>query len=193
MTVHYSKTPIQPRGRSPFKKDRGKRHRSLPVLGEPLSAKTKLGKASLRNPGGVEKREEGATTFPALAPDAEHIGRLPLGPDQLERLQSLLLAHRKAAAKSVRAFSEARSELAEAEHQSPELVELGTDHGMEEVLLREEDRGLAELDEIDAALRRMKRGTYGICRSCGDRIALRRLLVLPEARRCIRCERKTQH
>lgn len=192
MTVHYSKNPIEPRGTSPFKKDKGKRPRKLPVHQEALSTQTKLGRNLLRQTSKAEKRREGPASFPPSDSDAEHIGRLPLGPDQAEELRSLLISRRENIGKSVRAITESEAQLEEAEHQSPELVELGTDRGMEKTLLKERDRELAELDEIDVALDRMKQGTYGICRSCGDRIAFRRLLALPEARCCIRCERKKQ-
>ena len=44
------------------------------------------------------------------------------------------------------------------------------------------------LIKIDAALRRLKDGTYGVCFECGDEIAERRLRALPFAVRCNDCE-----
>jgi RNA polymerase-binding protein DksA len=44
-----------------------------------------------------------------------------------------------------------------------------------------------QLHAIDAALARMARGEYGFCCTCGERIGLARLEVLPEAAACIRC------
>jgi len=40
---------------------------------------------------------------------------------------------------------------------------------------------------IEAALARMKAGTYGFCVSCEDRIAEKRLKALPWATHCIAC------
>jgi DnaK suppressor protein len=44
-----------------------------------------------------------------------------------------------------------------------------------------------ELEEIDAALDRILRGTYGQCERCGGSIGRQRLRAIPEARRCITC------
>lgn len=45
----------------------------------------------------------------------------------------------------------------------------------------------AELTRIDAALRRMESGTYGLCSECGAEIDEARLEALPYARECIDC------
>ena len=45
------------------------------------------------------------------------------------------------------------------------------------------------LGEIDAALKRIEEGTYGICGSCGKPIAVERLEALPWATLCIDCKR----
>ncbi|WP_430334794.1 TraR/DksA family transcriptional regulator [Rhodococcus sp. ACT016] len=44
-----------------------------------------------------------------------------------------------------------------------------------------------EVEELDAALRRVEDGTYGICMYCGNSIAEARLDALPAARTCIEC------
>jgi len=46
---------------------------------------------------------------------------------------------------------------------------------------------------IDAALARIKQGTYGICTACGDNIAEKRLNALPFAEQCIECAEKSGH
>jgi len=45
----------------------------------------------------------------------------------------------------------------------------------------------ADLDELDAAVRRLDDGTYGVCERCGLPIAPARLEARPAARRCIGC------
>ena len=45
----------------------------------------------------------------------------------------------------------------------------------------------ADLDELDAAVRRVDEGTYGACERCGLAIAPARLEARPAARRCIGC------
>lgn len=46
------------------------------------------------------------------------------------------------------------------------------------------------LQAIEEALVRMDKGTYGICRDCGDPIALARLEAIPWTRVCIACKQK---
>lgn len=57
----------------------------------------------------------------------------------------------------------------------------------DEVLDALEGSAMAEIDEIQAALRRIDEGTYEICARCGDEIGEKRLGALPYATQCIRC------
>lgn len=59
---------------------------------------------------------------------------------------------------------------------------------------RELDLGLEEdaeevLAAIDAAIRRLDAGTYGICERCGADIGVDRLRAMPYATLCIDCKR----
>ncbi|MFI5695303.1 TraR/DksA family transcriptional regulator [Kribbella sp. NPDC051586] len=49
------------------------------------------------------------------------------------------------------------------------------------------------LAEIDAALFRLARGTFGGCERCGRRIPAHRLAAIPTTRLCLRCERSQTH
>ena len=46
------------------------------------------------------------------------------------------------------------------------------------------------LQAIDEALQRIEKGTYGICRDCGEPIAEARLNAIPWTRVCISCKEK---
>jgi DnaK suppressor protein len=46
------------------------------------------------------------------------------------------------------------------------------------------------LQAIEEALYRMEKGTYGVCRDCGDMIAPARLEAIPWTRVCITCKQK---
>ncbi|HEX7086635.1 MAG TPA: TraR/DksA family transcriptional regulator [Vicinamibacterales bacterium] len=46
------------------------------------------------------------------------------------------------------------------------------------------------LQAIEEALQRIERGTYGICRDCGEPIADARLNAIPWTRVCISCKEK---
>ena len=48
------------------------------------------------------------------------------------------------------------------------------------------------LADIDAALKRIEEGTYGICTSCDKPIAVERLEALPWATLCIDCKRNRE-
>jgi DnaK suppressor protein len=64
---------------------------------------------------------------------------------------------------------------------------------MTEILARERDLALRSnardlLEQVNAALRRLDEGTYGVCADCGGPIAVERLEALPYATLCIRCQ-----
>jgi RNA polymerase-binding transcription factor DksA len=44
------------------------------------------------------------------------------------------------------------------------------------------------VDDIERALIRIDNGTYGLCVTCGDRIPLARLEVIPWAEQCVKCK-----
>lgn len=51
----------------------------------------------------------------------------------------------------------------------------------------------AELNAVQAALVRVREGTYGHCIDCGQPIALARLQASPEAERCVACQTQQEH
>lgn len=46
------------------------------------------------------------------------------------------------------------------------------------------------LREIDRAIERIKKGTYGKCKNCNDNISQKRLMILPETETCPECKNK---
>ena len=59
-----------------------------------------------------------------------------------------------------------------------------------ETFEREKDLSLleqleAEIGDLDAALRKVDEGTYGLCEVCGREIAAERLEAMPGTRTCI--------
>lgn len=49
------------------------------------------------------------------------------------------------------------------------------------------ERERRTLEEVESALERIKKGTYGLCGLCGESISEARLAALPWARLCIEC------
>jgi RNA polymerase-binding transcription factor DksA len=66
--------------------------------------------------------------------------------------------------------------------------EWGVVDGLAELDLAEVRHALADLTEVDAALARMRDGTYGECADCGEPIAKARLAAHPTAQRCVSCQ-----
>ena len=51
------------------------------------------------------------------------------------------------------------------------------------------ERALRRLADVEAAVRAVEAGTYGICETCGRPIAPERLAARPSARTCVTCAR----
>lgn len=58
---------------------------------------------------------------------------------------------------------------------------------MEHMAFTNIEQGQKTLKEVDAALARVDRGTYGICEGCEQPIPEARLRALPWARFCVQC------
>ena len=70
---------------------------------------------------------------------------------------------------------------------SPDSEDRATENEGDEVL---EERGKVaqlEVEQIEAAITRIKLGTYGDCTHCGQAISPARLAALPYAAHCIDC------
>ena len=48
------------------------------------------------------------------------------------------------------------------------------------------------LQDIEAALKRVEKGTYGVCKYCGREINPKRLLARPVSSACVACKSKLQ-
>lgn len=69
------------------------------------------------------------------------------------------------------------------------LADLGTDNFQQEFMVGVLEEEMRQLNEIDAALRRIDEGTYGICEDCQKRIPKARLNAVPQALLCVDCKR----
>ncbi len=57
-----------------------------------------------------------------------------------------------------------------------------------EILFELSDNERKMLGDIDAALRKMEKGTYGLCEHCKRAIEKKRIKALPSARYCMACQ-----
>lgn len=76
------------------------------------------------------------------------------------------------------------------ETRESELEEAAQRERAARITARLDLRAKHEIEEIDAALARMADGRYGECTTCGRKIAIARLRVLPATRVCVRCAQK---
>ncbi|MGZ8155311.1 MAG: TraR/DksA family transcriptional regulator [Burkholderiales bacterium] len=111
---------------------------------------------------------------------------------QLGRLKDALLERQRMLTSEVRAKREQAAE--EAREDTMGVADTGDESVLRmqaDLDLQEAGRDLEELQQIDAALRRMDDGTYGECVECGTDIEYARLEAQPTAMRCIDCQ--SQH
>jgi DnaK suppressor protein len=76
-------------------------------------------------------------------------------------------------------------------------VDVDLEEGDPDLFEREKNLALVttlqrKVESIDAALRAIERGTYGICERCGQEIDPARLEVRPDATLCVRCQAEVE-
>lgn len=81
------------------------------------------------------------------------------------------------------------------EDREPGDVQFDEESGEGDTLAVERERDLtlsaqarASIEQIDAAVRKIHEGTYGLCESCGRAIPKERLRALPHAALCVKCK-----
>jgi DnaK suppressor protein len=72
--------------------------------------------------------------------------------------------------------------------QSPDTVEFAAKTAEQDVAVAAANLRRRTLKEVENALRRVSKGTYGICEMCSEEIPPNRLKAIPWARFCLTCE-----
>lgn len=106
---------------------------------------------------------------------------------QLQQMRSEVLAQLRAQRGGPIGRAEAAAQARE--QQSDDWAQADAERDLAFAL---EERESAELVAIDAALRRVADGSYGLCVDCGASIATARLHAAPTALRCVGCQEKTE-
>ncbi|MEM7684675.1 MAG: TraR/DksA family transcriptional regulator [Paracoccaceae bacterium] len=70
---------------------------------------------------------------------------------------------------------------------SKDFEDRATEREGDEVMEHLGTAELAELRAVNAALHRLKDGTYGDCAACGEEISTARLEVVPHTQTCRKC------
>ena len=71
--------------------------------------------------------------------------------------------------------------------QNPDWEERATETEGDDVLETLDSITLEEVKQIEAALKRVDAGTYGVCLRCGQSVGDERLEAVPHAATCINC------
>ncbi len=108
----------------------------------------------------------------------------------IEKLRQVLLkrrdALRKALAGDLSSLRELRSK------SGGDWADIASDAAQDEISSQLAEVEARELAQIEAALERMRNGTYGICEVTGKPIPLARLQALPYATMCIEAQRELE-
>lgn len=74
-------------------------------------------------------------------------------------------------------------------HMPIHMADVSSDNYEQEITLGLIEMEEREIREIDAALKRIEEGDFGVCEACNKDIKPARLKAIPNARLCIECKR----
>ncbi len=74
-----------------------------------------------------------------------------------------------------------------AERVPEDSIALGSQNLLQDLAVGQLQRHKQLFEEVEAALRRIEDGSYGVCGGCRNAIPARRLQALPWARYCVSC------
>lgn len=112
---------------------------------------------------------------------------LPVPAGKLSPIRKKLIEMRDDLVKTVhkQQVSDTSQDIGDAADQASQSIE-------KEILFELSDVERTTLDQIEAALRKIDKGAYGLCESCRKPIAKLRLDALPFARYCITCQSSSE-
>jgi DnaK suppressor protein len=110
----------------------------------------------------------------------------PLNKKEMEPYRLLLLDLKQKLIKEVMLNQEASNESTDGE--VLDTADLASDSYDKDLANSLSETERARLVAVEAALERLKGGTYGMCDGCGKPIPLARLKVLPFAKHCVQCQ-----
>ena len=109
----------------------------------------------------------------------------------LDTLKKILEDEKKRIFHHLQEISE--TSVADLETPSGDSVDLASLEINQNSLAKIGKREQNHLKKIDAALKKMEDGTFGECESCGEQIAVARLMARPVAQLCIDCKTEQEN
>lgn len=113
---------------------------------------------------------------------------MPLSENQLKELKDDLLELKDRLEKQAEIEDKAFSDTDEVTFSDNHLADNATEYVDKQTHIAESNLNDEQLQEVNDALERMDKGTYGICIDTGDEIAFERLKAIPYAKRTIKAE-----
>lgn len=105
--------------------------------------------------------------------------------EQYQNIKKKLELKRKQLEKQIKRFTKRPGRMKQAVN--PDFQEQAVERQSDEVADYLDQKAHLEYQKINEALNRMEHDQYGICVSCGKKIAIMRLEALPYTDRCISC------
>lgn len=104
---------------------------------------------------------------------------------QIEELKEILLERKETINKNIQGSRDSIDSLKDSECKDEyDYAEVSSDSFKEGIIANQQ---IKELNEIEDALKRIEKGTYGICEMCDESIAIGRLRAKPFAKYCTPC------
>lgn len=172
-----------PAKKTPAKKVAAKKAPAKKAVSKKAAAKKTVAPKKTAQPKTVQRVPAAAPKPHAPVPAAP--GTKPLTPKQVAEFKEQLLSLRERVSGEYSMLS--RDNL-EANQRDASLSDQGTDTFDREMELNMMGSEQEVLFEIDAALRRVEKGSYGICELTGQPINLERLQALPYVRYTVRAQ-----
>jgi len=104
---------------------------------------------------------------------------------QIEELKEILIERKETITKNIQGSRESIDSLKDSECKDEyDYAEVSSDSFKEGIIANQQ---IKELNEIEDAIKRIEKGTYGVCEMCDESIAIGRLRAKPFAKFCTPC------
>ena len=110
--------------------------------------------------------------------------------DAMANMRDVLIKRRDALRKALAGDLSALKELSE--QTKGDVVDVALDSAQDEISSQLAEVESRELSQIEAALEKMRDGSYGVCEGCNNNIPLVRIQALPYATYCIDCQQELE-
>ncbi len=111
---------------------------------------------------------------------------------QIEKLEAIREKLRHDLVRLEEDVETAQRELAEEANKDDRIAEVAAMAVGRELDMSLEENIRLILGRVEDALEAIESGTYGICKSCGNKIPAERLEVVPYASLCVECQRRQE-